>query len=172
MTILYADGGVINKNPSLLGGTWAYVIVSDNDKVIIKKASGVVTKAEIGTPVTNNQMEFLAVVRGLANVYDPSELKEVRSDSNVTLGRIFKDWSITNIPDWILEERNQAVKRYKKKGWSNGLEVKHTLLSGHPTAIQLESGVGRNGHPVSIWNVWCDKMCNEEAWEFLNNYYE
>ena len=172
MTILYADGGVINKNPSPLGGTWAWVLVSDDDKMLLDSDSGYITKAEIGGDVTNNQMEFLAVVRGLLNIREPHKLKKVCSDSNVTLGRLFKDWSITNIPDWILEERNKALKNYDTRAWSNGLMLDYVLLAGHPTEYQLRTGIGKNGNPVSRWNVLCDKMCNDEAWEFLQNYGE
>ncbi len=30
-------------------------------------------------------------------------LKEVVSDSKVTLGRVFDKWSLKNIPDWLTE---------------------------------------------------------------------
>ena len=168
MSILYADGGVINKNPSPYGGTWAYVLVDDDDETILKQDSGSVSRAEMGTLVTNNQTEFLAVVRGLLAAAD-YDLKEVRSDSNVTLGRFFKSWSVTNIPDWILEERQEALKHYNTRAWTNCLMLKYTLLDGHPTEAQLETGIGKRGHPVSKWNVLADKLCNDEAWEFLQN---
>jgi len=169
MTILYTDGGVIQKNPSLYGGTWAYVLVKNDDETIVKMDSGVVTRAEMGTPVTNNQMEYLAVIRGLLAVPTPQYLKEIRSDSNVTLGRFFKQWSVTNIPKWMIEERKLALKYYDKQAWSNSLTMKYTLLAGHPTEEQLRTGIGKNGNPVSKWNVLADKLCNDEAYEFLQN---
>lgn len=172
MSILYADGGVINKNPSPLGGTWAWVLVDDKDFAVIERDSGYVSRSEIGSDVTNNQMEFLAVIRGLLNITNPQALKEVRSDSNITLGRIFRDWSITNIPDWILEERKRAFKNYDTKAWSNCLMLKYTLVQGHPTDDELRAGIGKKGRPVSKWNVLADKLCNDEAYEFLQNYGE
>lgn len=169
MSILYSDGGCINRNPSPYGGTWAYVLVDDDDETIIQTAHGYVPRSHMDGDVTNNQMEFHAIIHGLLRIPNPENLKEVRSDSNITLGRIFKDWSITNIPDWILEERKLALKRYKTRNWTNMLMLKYTLLDGHPTQAQLEAGIGKREHPVSKWNVLCDKLCNDEAQEFLQN---
>jgi len=167
MSILYADGGVIQKNPSEIGGTWAYIIVDDDDETILYRDSGVVTRAEVGVPVTNNQMEFLALVRGLLGHTSLSaHLTEVRSDSNISLGRLFKGWSITNIPQWMIDEWKTALKHYDTKVWTNCLMMKHTLLDGHPTKSQLANGFGKRGHPVSKFNVLCDRMCNEEAQEY------
>ncbi len=57
---LFCDGGVIQKNPSPLGGTYAYCLV-EQDKRVWERA-GVIGTDESGTPaVTNNLTEMLAV---------------------------------------------------------------------------------------------------------------
>lgn len=173
MSILYADGGVIQKNPSEIGGTWAYVIVDDDDETVLYQDSGIVTADEAGTPVTNNQMEFLALIRGLSgNLTVSQTLREVRSDSKISLGRLFSGWSITNIPQWMIDEWKAVLKHYDTKVWSNCLMMKHTLLDGHPTDGQLEKGTGKRGHPVSKWNVMCDRMCNEEKENYFEEQYQ
>jgi len=159
---LYTDGGVIQKNPSPIGGTWAWVLTGDDDQ-IIDQDSGVVSADENGGPVTNTQMELYAIIQGLLKVRNPSALKHVYSDSNVSLGRVFKGWSLNNIPSGMIRLLGLAKERYP---WIQ-VKVQHTLLDGHPTKAQLEAGIGKRGHPVSKWNVLCDKMCNEAGAEYV-----
>jgi hypothetical protein len=69
----------------------------------------------------------------------------------VTLGRIFQEWKLSNIPDGWYKRSQQAMLHLS--------QVESTLLDGHPTKAQLEDGTGKRGGPVSRWNVWCDKEC-------------
>ena len=46
---LYCDGGVIGKNPSLIGGTWAYLTLVNNQ--LIYKEKGSVTPKDAGDTV-------------------------------------------------------------------------------------------------------------------------
>jgi ribonuclease HI len=158
MIDVYCDGGVIQVNPSPIGGTWAYVIV-DQDGVEVRRAFGVVTPAEIGMPaVTNNFTEFFAALQ--AFYFLPKGWAgRLHTDSNVTrLRLIYPNAKMNGIPNpW------QELLRYFRSHLG-GFNV--TLLDGHPTKAQLEKGVGKRGNPVSKWNVLCDKLCTEAGRAF------
>src|SRR4051794_41446106 len=89
---IYADGGVIDRNPSSIGGTWAYCHVDDDDNRISEQG-GIFIPSPRGL-VTNNRMEFLALLSALEAL--PSGWSgRVCSDSRVTLGRLFHSWKMT-----------------------------------------------------------------------------
>ena len=50
---LYTDGGVIGQNPSPIGGTWAWCMVSEGGERT-RHAYGYVTPADLGTPTVSN----------------------------------------------------------------------------------------------------------------------
>lgn len=160
-TALYTDGGVIRKNPSEIGGTWAWCQVADTGERF-EQRSGVVTPAQIGMPwVSNNYTELLAAVEGLEQLPE-GWCGVLYTDSFVTLTRISPEtkkpkWK--NIPD-NLRLRAEAAKA--RAGW-----FKVVLLGGHPNKTELASGRRKDGLPVSQWNVWCDKACGEEARKYL-----
>lgn len=154
--ILYTDGGVIGRNPSKVGGTWAYRLVSANG-VILEEASGILHAR--GMPrgvVTNNQTEFYAVVKGLESL-PAGWCGTIASDSLVTLHRFFDGWKMTNIPPWLVERASKAMRCLN---WG---ECAYLLLAGHPSAAELASGYSTKGTPVSEHNVWCDEACAKEA---------
>lgn len=157
---LYADGGVIGRNPSAHGGTWAWCLVSGLDRV--REASGTVTPAEIGLPlVTNNLTELLAAVTGLEAMPDGWG-GTLYTDSKITLLRVSKtkrQAKLNGIPD-ALRARLQAV-----KDRLGGYKV--VLLGGHPSRGELLDGRRKDGMPVSIHNVHCDSLCGREARLFL-----
>lgn len=158
---LYTDGGVISKNPSPYGGTWAWVLVRDDQE--IKRRSGILDANRHvlgfdGCLVTNNQSELFAIVDGLFYLPSGCGVFEICSDSSVSLGRVFRGSSFNNIPGWMQTE----LIRMKRK-FPNWKDVSYTLLDGHPTKAHLASGVGKRGHPVSKWNKLCDDLCRAEA---------
>lgn len=156
---LYVDGGVVQKNPSTIGGTWACVFV-DAAGNEISRVSGFVTPAEIGLEaVTNNYTELLAAVEGLSRVAWPWT-GTIFTDSNVTRCRLTgKNPGMNGIPFSLCERL-----RVCRKGLDPIVAV---LLDGHPTKKQLEAGVGKRGSPVSKFNVLCDRLCGEEAARYL-----
>lgn len=155
---LFADGGVIGRNPSGIGGTYAFSILK-NGRVIQTGGSVIVPISE--TKISNNVSEFVAVLEGLEHLYaDWSGI--VYSDSKVTLGRFFCDWSLTNIPSDL-----QARMKSAKSRLANFAEFKYCLLEGHPTKSDLARGFGKKGYPVHEQNVWCDKKCKSLAKAFL-----
>ena len=156
---LYADGGVIAVNPSPIGGTWAYALVDEAGERV-RTAAGVLTAESCGHPVTNNVTELLAIVSGLEAL--PADWAgTVYSDSWVSLQRVFLAAKLNNVPQWLVE-RLQIL---QKSGRLANLD--YTLLDGHPTRAQIEAGIGKRGHPVSKWNVWCDQQCSAIARERL-----
>ena len=154
---LYTDGGCAGKNPSTIGGTWGWALVDHEDN-LKKFDSGYVLPNLVGGDVTNNQMEYYAVLKGLEDLPNDSSVI-VYSDSLITLGRMFQGWKNKNIPKEWIERLNTQKKRV------NILAYRH--LDGHPTKKQLEEGKGKRGNLVSKWNVMADKLCSDQAKSLL-----
>jgi ribonuclease HI len=155
---LYADGGVIKKNPSPFGGTWAWCAVDSNGNRVIE-SSGVVPATETRT-VSNNHTEQIAITLAL-EAMPGGWSGTVYSDSMIALGRVFKGWKENNLPKNISERSKKAVSRLGK--------IETVLLQGHPTKADLERGIGKKrGYPVSAHNVKCDQLCGEAAKKFLS----
>lgn len=162
MNELYVDGGVMRKNPSPIGGTWAARLVRDG--LVAMELSGWITPREARTEaITNNLTEMLALVRGL-QLLPARWTGTIYSDSQVTLGRAFEGWKWQNIPPWLHHEYREARKHLMH--WD---ELQHVLLDGHPTIAHLAAGTGKRGHPVSEHNRWCDEACQAAARKFLEN---
>jgi len=140
--MLYTDGGVIFRNPSIYGGTYAFILVDEGQEVYSK--SGVWRPKNMGTPtVTNNQMELLAVLFGLEYAKSRNyRLSKIVSDSKITLGRLFQGWRLKNIPEWMIEMKES----FSLRG------VRGEFVRGH------------NGNK---WNEMADQLCEQEAVRFL-----
>jgi ribonuclease HI len=154
----YCDGGLISRNPSKLGGTFAWRLVGPIGTGLYH-GSGVITPAEIGAEVvTNNISEFYALIQCLRALPDGWS-GPVHTDSLVTIRRV-----------WEAEEANEAI----PCGWLTLAcdelrrlgEVVPVHLKGHPNAEALALGK-YCGKPVSVHNKWCDQRCREEAERFL-----
>jgi ribonuclease HI len=155
---IYADGGVIQKNPSDIGGTWATCHV-DGDNRRCWRASGVLLPADVGAPfVTNNQTEFYALLTGLEMLATGWSGK-VCTDSLVTIRRFRDEGRLAGIPN---EWRRRMAMTLGRLG-----ELEYVLLDGHPTRAQLAAGIGKRGGPVSEHNVWCDHACTEAGRELV-----
>lgn len=158
MLRLYTDGGVVKKNPSPIGGTWAWILVKDDNHIISSHKGFISPKdMQMGDFVTNNQTELLAVVQGLCYL-DNYEVVEICSDSEITLGRLFRGSPFKNIPEWMksaLEQEKERLINFKL--------FTYELMDGHPTAIEVLHGIGKKGHVTSRFNVMCDDMCKQVA---------
>ncbi|MDR3572831.1 MAG: hypothetical protein P4L50_03135 [Anaerolineaceae bacterium] len=156
MNQLFCDGGVVGKNPSEIGGTWAFRLLTDG--IVTCEKSGHITPEDAQMPVvTNNLTEMIALIKGLQNT--PTDwIGTVCSDSQVTLGRVFQGWKWNGIPLWMHKQFQQIVKEH-----TNWDKIDYVRLDGHPTKEQLKSGIGKRGGPVSIHNQWCDKACGKQA---------
>jgi len=153
---VYTDGGVIGRNPSPVGGTWAFCFVEADQRV--REESGVIPGDEL-SQITNNMTELFAILKALEALPDGARA-HVHSDSQVSLGRVFSGWRLKNVPAYMrfMLERERA--RFKA---FEGFTV--TLLEGHPSSSELARGFGEN-HPVSQHNVWCDHACTEAGRKF------
>lgn len=153
---LYADGGVIGPNPSLIGGTWAWCLVDAAGQRICDY-SGVIRPSEAQVPaVTNNLTELLALVNGL-DALPGGWQGTVYSDSWVSLQRVFLAAKLKNVPTWLVARLQNLQKSGKLA------DLSYVLLDGHPTKAQLAAGVGKRGHPVSEHNVFVDQECGRRA---------
>jgi len=150
---LYTDGGVIGKNPSAIGGTWAWCLVSPANQSRVNENCGTVLAGYLGLPtISNNVTELLAAVLGLE--WLPGNMNvHLFTDSNVTLLRLTTGKGWKGVPE-VLKARALAVRPRVASA---------TLLGGHPNKKELATGVRKDGFPVSIHNVYCDKLCNELA---------
>lgn len=153
---LFVDGGVVQINPSPIGGTYAYRLVY-HGQIIEEKSGFISPENAIVFAVSNNLTEMLALVSGLEILPDTWD-GTIYSDSMITLGRVFLGWRWKNIPSWLSDRFSEQTKRLKN--WET---IGHTLLSGHPTKYQLAQGFGKHGLPVSKHNAWCDQACQNEA---------
>ena len=156
---MYADGGVIGKNPSEVGGTFAFCYVTENGGRLTG-IGGHVTPDEIGLPrVTNNVTEFLALLLALEQLPD-GWAGPVYTDSEITSCRFSKGRrsKFNGVPD-ALRDRLFAV--MDRLG-----QYVVGLLAGHPNKRELAAGRRADGMPVSLFNVWCDKRCAVAAEEF------
>ena len=151
--IVYTDGGVIGRNPSEVGGTWAYAVVGADDKCITND-SGIVTPAEFQIEaISNNFTELYAVVIALTRHQDA--VGTLCTDSYVTQCRLVNAKpSFEGIPKDVQDTVQEIRGRIRGK-W------RVILLDGHPNAEQLKTGIGKRGNPCSKWNVLCDTLCNE-----------
>lgn len=150
---LYCDGGVIGRNPSTVGGTYAWCGVDAHGNRVL--THGGIVEVVDDRPVTNNWTEQIAIVRALESMPDGWS-GTVYSDSQIALGRVFLGWKTSNLPSNIKQRGIDALKRLGT--------VKHVLLQGHPTKADLIAGIGKKRNlPVSEHNVWCDKECGRQA---------
>ena len=171
---LFCDGGVLGRNPSHVGGTWAWCLITA-DGGFAAGGSGLLIPAnrlppwpmaddellEICPtwPVTNNQSEFYASLRAIEYVPD-DWTGRLCSDSQITLGRLCSSWRMTGIPPRWIARAGAALKRLGP--------IEPVLLQGHPTKADLARGIGaKRNLPVSEWNVRCDEVCNLMAQDYL-----
>jgi hypothetical protein len=149
---LYADGGVIGRNPSPVGGTWAWCLVDRHGQRIRSRAGAILPRDAQVEAITNNLTELLALVCGLEEV--PTGWGgTVYSDSWVSLQRVFLAAKLNNVPPWLV------TRLHALQSSGHLAAMRYVLLDGHPTQAQLASGVGKRGNPVSEHNVWCDRAC-------------
>jgi ribonuclease HI len=177
--ILYADGGVVGKNPSSYGGVFAWRLVADHrvldegrgvlvpvaDRLLVRAARQLEASLDIlkidvvefvgpddGVLVSNNHAELMAVTCGLEH-RPPGWSGQVVTDSSVTIarlsGRVLLDPK--TIPLWMVGRVVEALHGVGR------LEYSH--VKGHPTRADLRRGQRPDGQPVSAHQHWCDREC-------------
>lgn len=155
---LYCDGGVIGRNPSRDGCTWAWVRVCA-DGVVRARDSGIITPAMAGLPtLENNLAETAALLFGLETL--PAGWRGTAYTDNLNaLRRLTTGHKFKGVPPDMVR---RVMELRKGRKWSV------QLLKGHPTKADLLRGFTSKGVPVSRFNVLVDKMCCEEARRFLD----
>ena len=157
VTHIYCDGGVLGRNPSKFGGTWAFVCVRDDE--VVEEQSGVVETIP-GRLFTNNWSEQIAIIKALENM--PEQWSGVVcSDSKVALGRTFQGWKCNNLPSNIGKRMRSCLKPLGKVTWQH--------VGGHPTKEDLHRGRNLSGDLVSKWNVRADELCNLEVKKYFES---
>jgi hypothetical protein len=159
---LYCDGGVIGRNPSPVGGTWAWR--RTRGPLCLQESSGLLLPADLGVEtISNNNSELLALLTGLECLPD-GWTGRCNSDSQIALGWVFQAYSQEKIPETLRARLNNL----RHGGRLSGIQWR--LLQGHPTETDLLAGVGaKRGLPVSRHNVWCDAACKGAAEAFLRS---
>lgn len=174
---LFCDGGCIRKNPSPIGGSWAFVVV-DSEGCLLREHSGVIDAKLLGVGgyCTNNVSELYALCYGILDlpaVWWTDAIVDIYSDSECTLGRIFLHQSLNGVPPWLVTMVRNVREHLKK------LRFTYTLVAGHPNRAELELGKTierRNkqgkitqigGVPVSKWNCFCDSLCTAAGEVYL-----
>lgn len=158
---VYADGGLIERNPSPVAGMWAWCHVGA-DGWRIREGSGVIVPADVvevsPEGVTNHHSEVLALLLGLEELPDGWS-GTVYSDSKNALNVFFASARVNKLPaSW--RPRVGAVLR--RLG-----AMRSVRLDGHPTKAQLKAGVGKRGAPVSEHNVHVDRLCTRAGERFM-----
>lgn len=163
---VYTDGGVVLKNPSTVGGTWAFVVMDGNDKVT--EDSGFFPAGTWGLETISNNVTELAAVMMALRVLPDGQLFTLYTDSLITLRRVvdLEEAKWKGIPDKL---RALTIRHAKRAGGYSAI-----LLAGHPTKQDLAQGYkvkpskdeakpfGKS-YPVSVHNVRCDELCTQEA---------
>lgn len=174
---IFTDGGVILRNPSEIGGTWAWCAVTQAGDHILE-STGYLLPSNAPEDlawcrmkdqyVTNNQTEFYAAMRALETM-EAGWSGILASDSEITLKRVerlIQGYRIDLPLDWALRT-SVALNRLG--------EIRLRHVPGHPTAKDLALGYVvkqfRDGHGVmrpkqvrvSRHQVWCDDQCRQLA---------
>jgi ribonuclease HI len=153
---LFADGGVISRNPSSLGGTWCWIAVRKNTE--IGRGSGIITPRLVGMDeITNNFTEMYAAYKALSDMNAGWDGR-FYTDSLVTCQRLSGGRKWNGIPPWLrncVTEVGEHLGKYK---------IIH--LKGHPNISELYAGETETGTLTSVWNIYCDAECRRLAVDF------
>jgi ribonuclease HI len=162
---VYCDGGVIRSNPSPYGGVWAWVAVAA-DGGRLAEASGVL-EAPPGTVVGNNYAEYVAAVLAL-EARPAGWAGTLYSDSELTLRRLCRVWQ--RGPQRVEQEALAPLRGIPAAWRTRGAAAvarlgtfRGVLLGGHPPAAALRAGADYRGFPVSVHNVYVDRLCRQAA---------
>jgi ribonuclease HI len=168
-TCLYADGGVVEVNPSPVAGVWAWCAANQFGWRVIEQGGFYLADDELPL-ISNNQMEWLAATLALEAMPDGWS-GALATDSRNVLDRLEYLRRHLGLPaNQVIVPRNLPWQWYRRMVTSllrlGDLSFRH--VKGHPTAADLKRGytVSDNGtrkHDVSDQQVWCDAECNRQA---------
>ena len=137
---LYTDGACLgNPGP----GGWAYILKHPANNKAVERAGG-------EDRTTNNRMELMGVIEGLAALKSPSRVKLVGDSQYVLLG----------IRDWMAGWKKRGWRKADKKPVLNVdlWQRLDDLLQQHQVTIEWTRG--HAGHPE---NERCDRLASDQA---------
>jgi ribonuclease HI len=167
-TTLYSDGGVVQRNPSSLGGTWAWCATDQTGWRIIEQGGYLL--AETGQVISNNQMEWCAAMHALEAMPDGWAGTLVTDSQNVIDRLRYARKRLREPAGQVLVPRNLPWPWYQRMVVAlerlGDLELRH--VKGHPSAADLKRGYtvddrGARKYAVSDQQVWCDMRCQQES---------
>lgn len=169
---LYCDGGLMKKNPSSIGGSWAFCGVDSERKLLIAYADIVVCKES--QIISNNTTETIAICKALELMpigWDGT----IISDSKVALTRTFSNPKFTGCPGNVRIRLKEAFNRLKVKNYIH--------VAGHPIITELKGEFGFDNEtnlplsrklsdsgkqmPCSKHNAYVDALCNQVMKEYF-----
>ena len=155
--LLFCDGGVIAKNPSTYGGTWAWTLLDAHRKRVAYD-SGVIIPNDWGRKsISNNFAELYAAIVALEAM--PNGWRGIlHTDSLVTVYRLERGVEPHKVHRNLTKRLDALTKNRKWK-------VSH--IGGHPNKKALADGVDKRGLPVHEANVFCDQECKRQAELFM-----
>lgn len=165
---VYADGGCIGRNPSDMGGTWAWLETDTDGATVVREQSGYITPCQsFPAPITNNLTEMSAAVLALESCPD-NWAGILYTDSQVTMYRLERRGSdrkpagMAGVPGNLIARRDRLHERLGN--------YRVVLLGGHPTRKELQDGRRRDGLPCSPFNVRCDELCRLAGQRYFQNH--
>lgn len=170
MIRLYTDAGLLSPNPSPKGGVYGFVIIDDDDNILMEK-SGVIDAKTLGHDgyCSSNVAELYALCYGVLSLPVGSHAG-IYCDNEVAVGRVFLAQKRAGVPPWLSEMVDNARLRLQ-----NLSKFEYAFTGGHPTKAELEKGetmsrYGKDGQlyrkaglHVSKWNCHADNLCKIEA---------
>lgn len=154
VTHIYTDGGLVGRNPSSVGGSWAIVLTDINNSVALEFCGFIPATPE--RPITNNIIEQIAVTLALESMPDKWS-GTLCSDSQNAIGRQFYKWAINGLPQNVIDRGHAALSRLGT--------IRPELVKGHPSKRELVAGKNSRGTRVSIHNVRADELCTNVCHE-------
>jgi ribonuclease HI len=146
--IIYTDGSS-RGNPG--PGGWGIIIIeNNNDDRINNQESRIMEKGGREENTTNNKMEMRAVIEGLKNTPENSDV-EIHTDSEYVMKGAtlwIKNWQKNN---WQTKDKRQVL---NKDLW---LEI---LKETTKRKVEWRKVVGHSGH---LWNERCDEIATSFA---------
>jgi ribonuclease HI len=182
---IYADGGVVGRNPSEHGSVWAYCVVDDGlpGNNVIERARGLmvaVTASKWARVAADKVVSEQPVsTRVDIDAWPGSASVAYRTSNNHSeLMAILKGLE-SRPPGWsgrVVSDSLNAADRFNGRSLLDPhhipMEVINRMVAilarcgtiqwahvkGHPSREDLKAG-HRNGTPVSKHQVWCDLEC-------------
>lgn len=166
VSTLFADGGVVEVNPSPVAGCWAWCAANQFGWRVIENGGFVL--ADPGQVISNNQMEWCAVMLALESQPDGWSGALVTDSQNVLIRLAYLQEHLGD--PQTLVPKNLPWQWYRRMVTSilrlGPLTLRH--VKGHPTAADLKRGYtinpdGSRKYDVSDQQVWCDQECQRQA---------